>query len=201
MPAPDRRFVHQQHPTGSGAATLRYPSRLSSHQAHDPMPTHPVMTGSRPNRHPPGVLNKTLREPASQPRPELVVVLQVPLLTVTTPEPAATPHQSRAPAAHLQVTNPLRSPVPHLGAAEPTMRTPGPLPGRFHLNLEAINGIDRHPLNANTRQVQTNRHNIRHRGPSWDSAIWSSPIPAGPHPQSKDFNPPIPHFRAGPTSG
>ncbi len=34
--------------------------------------------------------------------------------------------------------------------------------------------------------------------PPWDSANWTSPIPAGPQPLSKDLTPPTPRFRAGP---
>ena len=164
MPAPYRRFVHQQHPSGSGAATLRYPLGVVSHQPHDPMPAHPMMAGHRPNRHHPRILDQAPGKPASQPGLELGMLLEVTLLTVPTPEPSAAPNQSGTTAAHPKVTDPLRSPVPHLGAAEPTVRAPRPLPSRPHLNLQAVNRIDQHLHHPNTRQVQTNRHNIRHRG-------------------------------------
>ena len=198
MPAPNRRFVHQQDTTRPGPATLRHPSRLRADQAHDPMPPHPVMAGHRPNRHHPRICHQATSEPAGEASLELVVVLEVTLPTVPTAEPATTPNQGGATAAHPQVTNPLRPPVPHPKAAEPTMAAPRPLPSRFHFDLEAVNRIHPHPPHANTRQVQTNRHNIRHRGLSWIRRSSQSPIPARPHPQSKDFNPPNPQFRAGP---
>ena len=164
MPAPYRRFIDQQHPAGPGPATLGHPHRVGSHQAHDPMPPHPMMAGHRSDRHHPGVSDKTASEPPSQPALELVVVLDVTFLTVFAPEPAATPHQRRAPAAHPKITNPLRPPVPHLTTAEPTLRAPRPPPGRLHLHLQAVNRVHHNPQHPNTRQVQTNRHNIRHRG-------------------------------------
>ena len=128
------------------------------------MPAHPMMAGHRPNRHHPRVLDKTAGEPAGQPGLELGMVLEVALTTVPTAEPAPTPHQRGTAAAHPKITNPLRSPVPHFDAAEPAVGTPRPLPGRFHFHLQAVNRIDPHPQHANTPQVQTNRHNIRHRG-------------------------------------
>ena len=44
------------------------------------------------------------------------------------------------------------------------MRAPRPLPSRLHFNLEAVNQVNQHLQDTNTRQVQPNRHNIRHRG-------------------------------------
>ncbi len=44
------------------------------------------------------------------------------------------------------------------------MGAPRPPPGRFHFDLEAVNRVHQHPPYTNTRQVQTNRHKIRHRG-------------------------------------
>ena len=194
MPAPYRRFVHQQHPHGPGTTTRRYPLGMGSHQPHDPMPTHPMMAGRRPNRHPPGVSHQPLREPPSQPRPEQVMFLEVTFLTVVAPEPAATPHQGRAAAAHLQVTDPLRSTVPHLGAAEPTVRTPRPLPGRLHPHLQPINRVNRHLQHADTLQMQPHRHKIRHRGPSWDSANLVFTDSSGASPLFQGFHPPKPTF-------
>ena len=43
---------------------------------------------------------------------------------VPTAEPATTPNQRRATAAHPQVTNPLRSPVPHPSILEPVLAAP-----------------------------------------------------------------------------
>ena len=57
MPAPNRGFVDQQHTRGPGPATLRHLSRLRADQAHDPMPTHPMMAGHCPNRHHRRILN------------------------------------------------------------------------------------------------------------------------------------------------
>ena len=129
------------------------------------MPPNPVMTSHRPNRHHPSVLDKTAGEPADQPLLELGMVLEMTLPTVPTLEPAAAPHQRRTAAAHLQVTNPHRAPVPHLGVAQPTLRAPRPLPGRLPLHLQADSGVHQNPPHPDTRQVQTNRHDIRHRGP------------------------------------
>ena len=123
------------------------------------MPPHSVVTGHRPNQHHPGVSDQTTGKPPSQTGLELGVVLEMTLPAAFTAEPATTPHQRRAAAAQLQVTNPLRPPVPHPVTAGPTVRTPRPLPGRFNFDLQAVNRIDAH-----TRQVQTNRHNIRYRG-------------------------------------
>ena len=163
MPAPDRRFIDQQHTSGPSPATLRHPSRFLADQAQDvPMPAHPMMTGHRPNRHHRCVPDEAASEPARQAGSELVVVLEMPLTTVPTYEPAPTPHQRCPAAAYPKITNPLRPPVPHLGAAEPTMGAPRPLPSRFDFHLQAVNRIDPHPPHPNTRQVQTNRHNIRH---------------------------------------
>ena len=67
------------------------------------------------------------------------------------------------------------------------MAAPRPPPCRFDFNLKTLNRIDPHPPHANTRQVQTNRHNIRHRSLSLDRRTSNSPIPARPHPHSKDF--------------
>lgn len=66
MPAPYRIFIDQQHPSGPGPATLRHPPRVGSHQAHDPMPTHPMMAGHRPNRHHPGIPDQATNKPPSQ---------------------------------------------------------------------------------------------------------------------------------------
>ena len=119
------------------------------------------------------------------------MILKVPFPTVPTFEPAATPHQRCAAAAHPQVTNPLRPSVPHPIAAEPTMAAPRPPPGRFDFNLKTLNRVDPHSRHTNTRQVQPYLHNIRHRGLSLDSAISlftnsseaSTPIPRiSPHP-------------------
>ena len=145
-------------------ATLRHPLRVGSHPAHDPMPPHPVMAGHRPNRHHRCVGHQTASEPAGQPGLELGMILEVPLAAVSTFEPASTPHQDHPAAAHLQVTNPLRSSVPHPIAAEPTMAAPRPFPGRSDFNLKTLNRVDQHSGHANTRQVQPNGHNIRHRG-------------------------------------
>ena len=108
MPAPYRRFVHQQHPRGPGPATLRHLSRLRADQAHDPMPPNPVMAGCR---------NQTTGEPAGKTTGELVVVLEVP--AVRTFEPA-TPRPLTS-----KITNPLRPPV-HLVTPEPALRTTTP---------------------------------------------------------------------------
>ena len=108
-----------------------------------------------------------MSEPAGEAGLELGMVLEVAFPTVPTLEPAATPNQRRATAAHPKVTNPLRSPVPHPSTLEPALAAPRPLPSRFDLHLKTINRIDPHPPHANTRQVQTNGHNIRHRGLSW----------------------------------
>ena len=44
----------------------------------------------------------------------------------------------------------------------------GPVASKWDLThgsgSTSVNGVDSHPPHANTRQVQTNRHNIRHRG-------------------------------------
>ena len=129
MPAPYRRFVHQQHPTEPGPATLRHLSRLRADQAHDPMPPNPVMAGHCPNRHHPRILNQTTGEPAGKTTGELVVVLEVPLPAVPTFEPATPPHQRCTAAAHPKITNPLRSPVPDPSTLEPALAAPRPLPG------------------------------------------------------------------------
>ena len=119
------------------------------------------------------------------------MVLEVTFPTVPTFEPAATPHQRGAAAAHPQVTNPLGPSVPHPIAAEPTMAAPRPLPSRFDFNLKTLNRVDQHSHHTNTRQVQPNGHNIRHRGLSLDSAMLAihrfqrglTPIPRiSPHP-------------------
>ena len=122
------------------------------------------------------------------------MILEVALPAVPTFEPAATPNQRGTAAAHPKVTNPLRSPVPHPIAAEPTIAAPRPLPSRFDLHLEAVNRIDPHPPHANTRQVQTNRHNIRHRGlPGPENLVTHrfqqglTPIPRIPPHPTHDF--------------
>ncbi len=51
------------------------------------------------------------------------------------------------------------------------MAAPRPPPGRSDFNLKTLNRIDPHSQHANTRQVQPNGHNIRHRGLSLDSAF------------------------------
>ena len=163
------------------------------------MPPHLMMAGHRPYRHHLGVPDEATGEPTGEPTSELGVVLEMPLTTVPTAEPAPTPHQRRAPAAHPRVTNPLRPPVPHPGTAEPTLRAARPLPARFHLHLQAVNRIDPHPQHAHTRQVQTNRHTSDIEA-SWHRRTATSPIPARPHPQTKDSTPPNPHFRAGPST-
>ena len=152
-----------------------------------------MMTRRRPNRHPAGVLHQAVDETTGETTIELGVDLEVPLAAVRTHKPATVPHQSGTPAAHLQVTDPLAAPVPHIAALEPTMRAPRPLPGRFDLDLQAVNRINQHPPHANTRQVQTNGHNIRHRGlpgpANWyftDSSEASPPI--------QGFHPPHPTF-------
>ena len=94
--------------------------------------------------------HQTTSEPTSETTLELGVVLEMTLPAVPTAEPAATPHQRGTPAAHLQVTDPLRSPVPHPITAEPAMGTPLPPPGRFNLHLEAVNRIDQHAPHPNT---------------------------------------------------
>ena len=157
-----------------------------------------MMAGHRPNRHHPGILDEAMGEPPSEAGSELVVVLEVTFLTVPTAEPPVAPYQSGAPARHPQVTDPLRSPVPHPLTAEPALRAPRPLPSRFHLDLRAVNRIDWHRQHADTRQPQTNGHNIKHSEASWHRRVGTSPIPARPHPNSKDFTPPNPRFRAGP---
>ena len=156
------------------------------------MPTHPVMARSRPNRHPPGVLDEAVGEPPSQAGSELGMVLEVPLPTVRTHKPAAVPHQRGTSPGHLQVTDPLRSPVPHTTTAEPTVRAPRPLPGRFHLDLEAVNRVNQHSPYANTPQVQTNGHKIRHRG-LLASAICYFTDSSGASPPFQGF-PPHPTF-------
>ena len=154
-----------KHPTRSGPATLRHPLGVGSYQRQDvPMPTHPMMAGRRSNRHPPGVLDQAVGDAAADTTSEPGVVLEVPLATVRTHKPAKAPHQRGTPPARLQVTDPLRSPVPHTTTAEPTVRAPRPLPGRFHLGLETVNRVNEFSPYANTPQVQTNGHNIRHRG-------------------------------------
>ena len=168
MPAPNRRFVDQQHTARPGPATLRHLSRLRADQAHDPMPPNPMMAGHCPNRHHPRISNQTTGEPAGKTTGELVVVLEVALPAVPTFEPAATPNQGGAAAAHPKITNPLRSPVPHPKAAEPTIAAPRPLPGRLHLHLKTLNRVGQYSRHANTRQVQPNGHNIRHRSLSLD---------------------------------
>ena len=84
---------------------------------------------------------------------------------VVTAEPAASPHQRRATAAHAQVTNPLRPPVPHPDSSGN--------PQWGHLDHPRVDStstsrrsteFDQYPQHPNTRQVQANRHNIRHRG-------------------------------------
>ena len=129
VPAPDRRFVDQQHPARPGPATLRHPSRLRADKAHDPMPPHPMVTGHSPNRNHPRICHQAASEPAGQAALELVVVLKVAFPAVPTLVPATPPNQGGAAAAHPQITNPLRSPVPHPLAAEPTMPAPRPPPG------------------------------------------------------------------------
>ena len=150
MPAPNRRFVDQQQTARPGPATLRHPLRVGSHQPHYPMPSHPMMTAHRPNRHHPHVSNQPIGEPARQTALELVMVLKVALPAVPTFEPAATPHQRCAAAVQLKITNPLRSLVLYLLAVEPAMAAPRPLPGRFHLHLKTLNRIDQHSRHANT---------------------------------------------------
>jgi len=194
VPAPYRRFVHQQHPARASAATVHYLLGVGSHQPHDPMPAHPVMAGRRPNRHPPCVLHKPLSEPPSQPSLELGMLLEVTLLTVPAPEPAATPHQRGEAAAHLQVTDPLGATVPHLGTLEPTVRTPRPRPSRFHPHHQPINRVNHHLQHPNTLQMQPDRHKIRHRGPSWDSANWYFTDSSGASTPFQGFHPPNPTF-------
>ena len=122
------------------------------------------------------------------------MVLEVTLPTVPTLEPAATPNQRRATAAHPQVTNPLRSPVPHPSTLEPALAAPRPLPSRFDLHLKTINRVDQHPPHANTRQVQTNGHNIRHRGLSLDRRCWLFTDSSGASPPFQGFHPTQPTF-------
>ena len=125
-------FVHQQHTARSVAATVRYPLGVGSHQTHDPMPTHPVMAGRRPSRHPPGVLHKPLSEPPTQAGLELGMVLEVTFLTVPAPEPSATPHQGRpagrSPPSHGSAS--LAGPTPCGSGTHSadTSTTPGPIP-------------------------------------------------------------------------
>ena len=63
-----------------------------------------------------------------------------------------------------QVTDPLPPPVPHPMTAEPAMRAPLPPPRRFNLDLETVYSVNESSPHPNSRQVQTNGHNIRHRG-------------------------------------
>ena len=148
-----------------------------------------MMAGRCPNRHHPHIRHQTTGEPAGEASFELVVVLEVTLATVPTFEPAATPHQRGAAAAHPQVTNPLRPPVPHPIAAEPTMAAPRPLPSRFDLHLKTLNRVDPHSRHANTRQVQPYLHNIRHRGLSLDRRCWLFTDSSGASPPFQGFHP------------
>ena len=159
------------------------------------MPPNPMMAGHRPDRHHPGILDQTASEPARQPPLELGVVLEVTLPTVRTLEPAPTPHQGCAAAAHLQITNPLGPPIPHLAALKPTIWARRPLSGRLDIHLQAVNRVNHHPPHANTRQVQTNSHNIRHRG-LLDSANWYFTDFSGASPPFQGFQPTQPHIFA-----
>ena len=125
---PDRRFIHQQHPTAPDPTPLGDPSRMGFHQRHDPMPPHPVTARQRPNRHHCGVLHQPANKPAGKAALEPVMVLDVPPPTVPTHEPPAPPEQHRAAAAHLQIPDPLHPPIPHPIAFETALRAPRPTP-------------------------------------------------------------------------
>ena len=176
-----------------GPGDAGHPSRLRPDKAHDPMPTHP-MGGTLPESTSPSGTG----EPAGEASFELVVVLEVTLATVPTFEPAATPHQRGAAAAHPQVTNPLGPSVPHLVAAEPTMAAPRPLPSRFDFNLKTLNRVDPHSRHGTPDRCSRTCITSDIEASPWIGDVGYSPIPAGPHPHSKDFTPPNPRFRAGP---
>ena len=166
-----------------------------------------MTTGHRPNRHHLGVLNQPTSKPTGKAGLELSMVLEMTLPTIPAPEPTPTPHQSCPTAAHLKITNPLRSPVPNPLALEPAMAAPRPLPGRFHLHHETIRAVDQHLQHATPPRC--NRTDIKSDiEASWiplftDSSGASTQIQASNPPQPtipRSLNKPSPHSVPSDTS-
>ena len=128
----------------------------------------------------------------SQAALELGMILKVPFPTVPTFEPASTPHQRCAAAAHPKIPNPLRSPVPHPIAAEPTMAAPRPPPGRLDLHLKTLNRVPSTPVTRTPDKCNRTDITSDIEASPWIRRFRYSPIPARPQPHSKDFTPPNP---------
>lgn len=179
------------------------PSRLRSHQRHDPMPSHPVMAGHSPHN------STSPWRLGFGPDGEKTAASTHPRTRRGSPSGACRSTHTR--------TGDAATPTPSVG---PTPPDRGPSLERLSQSLEHLNpqyghldhsradstSTSRRPTESTPTSLTRTPHRRRRTVITSDSDIEASlasatgfhRYPARPHPQTKDYTPTRPRFRAGP---